>query len=345
MRRFTRMGRTALAVTALALVGAGCGSSGSGGSTTSTQAASSSKPAAQTAQASDSKRLLWVQPLRNHPVHRIMQAGFLAECKKLGYTCDIVGNPSATTVDIPASLSLADAALASKKYAGVGIYGFDPQMYPYIKKVHDQGYPTVSWHIALKQGTVPGLDATTGCNPTDYAKAAAEAMGKAIGGKGTVAVTEGSFNTLENSVAKQFAQTMKEKYPNVKVLAPQEEGFEPSKAQAKAVSIIQGNQDVVGAFSTTGGGPETWANAQRQAGRKLTIISMDYVRQNLDLVKSGQVYGLVAQPLYQEGAKTADLLAQMAEGKKVPYYNYLPAPVITKQDLTKYYDLLDQAGQ
>ena len=30
------------------------------------------------------KALLWVQPMRDHPVHRLMQAGFLDECKKLG---------------------------------------------------------------------------------------------------------------------------------------------------------------------------------------------------------------------------------------------------------------------
>lgn len=31
------------------------------------------------------KSLLWVQPMRDHPVHRLMQAGFLAKCKELGY--------------------------------------------------------------------------------------------------------------------------------------------------------------------------------------------------------------------------------------------------------------------
>lgn len=333
MRRFTRLGCALLMLTAPAVMGAGCGSD--------------EEPASQGATGSTAKdkRLLWVQPLRNHPVHRIMQAGFMSECKKLGYECEIAGNPSATTVDVPATVSLAEAAMASKKFGGVGVYAFDPQMYPFVKKVHDEGHPTVSWHIYLKEGEVPGLDATTGANPTDYAKNAAQAMGEAIGGKGTVAVTEGSFNTLENTVAEQFTKTIEQEFPDVKVLEPQEEGFEPSKAQSKAVGIIEGNPSVVGAFSTTGGGPQTWSTAQRQAGRKLTIISMDYVRQNLDLVKSGEVYGLVAQPLFEEGAKTAEVLAQMAEGKEVPYYNYLPAPVITKPDLTKYYELLDQAGQ
>jgi len=42
---------------------------------------------------------------------------------------------------------------------------------------------------------------------------------------------------------------------------------------------------------------------------------------------------------------TADLLAALASGKKVPYSNNLPAPIITKAKLGKYYALLKRAGQ
>src|SRR5262245_50402431 len=56
--------------------------------------------------------ILWVQPLRDHPVHKLMQAGFLQRCKEKGYTCEVVGNPSATSFDVPATIPLADAALA-----------------------------------------------------------------------------------------------------------------------------------------------------------------------------------------------------------------------------------------
>jgi ribose transport system substrate-binding protein len=72
---------------------------------------------------------------------------------------------------------------------------------------------------------------------------------------------------------------------------------------------------------------------------------MDYIRQNLDIIKSGAAYGLVAQPLYEEGAKTAELAAALAEGKEVPYLNPLPAKVITAADLDPYYAILDAAGQ
>ncbi len=288
---------------------------------------------------------LWVQPLRNHPVHRLMQAGFLNECTKLHATCDIVGNPSATVYDVPASVALANAALASKHYGCVAAYDPDPSINPFIKKVSQQGLPVVTWHVLPKKGTVAGLDAATGENIPQVGQAAAMAIGQKLGGHGTVALTQGSFNLTENAMATSFRATMKAHYPAVTILSPQLEGFEPSAAIAKAVGILQGNPSVNAAFSTTGNGPQTWAGAQQQSGRKLAIIGMDYIRQNLDLVQSGRVFGLAAQPLYPEGAKAADLCAALASGHKAPYYNYLPASVVVKGQLAPYYRYLKAAGE
>jgi ribose transport system substrate-binding protein len=77
----------------------------------------------------------------------------------------------------------------------------------------------------------------------------------------------------------------------------------------------------------------------------LVIIGMDYIRANLDLVKSGEVFGIVAQPLYEEGAKTAELAVALAQGKDVPYRNPLPARVVTAAEVGQYYALLEKAGQ
>src|SRR5262249_1825081 len=125
----------------------------------------------------------------------------------------------------------------------------------------------------------------------------------------------------------------------------QMEGFEPSAAESKAVGILQANPDVTGAFSTTGNGVQTWSGAARKAGRDVVIIGMDYIRQNLDIIKSGAASGTVAQPPYEEGAKAAEIGVALAEGKPVEYLNPLPARVITAADLEPYYKILDEAGQ
>ncbi|HLA70683.1 MAG TPA: sugar ABC transporter substrate-binding protein [Steroidobacteraceae bacterium] len=289
--------------------------------------------------------ILWVQPLRDHPVHKLMQAGFLQRCREAGYTCDIVGNPSATNFDVSATIVLADAALARRQYSALAIYSPDPAIYPYIAKRAREGFPVVTWHRLPDAGEVPGLSAAAGHDVTQAATDAALAMGKALGGTGAIAVTQGSFNALENRMAADFAAQVRKTFPAITLLDPQLEGFEPSGAKAKAIALLQGNPQLTGAFSTTGNGAETWAGAARTTHRDVKIISMDYTRQNLDLVKAGAVYAIVAQPLYEEGAAVADLGAKLARHETVPLRNVLPAKIVTAADLAPYYQILSAAGQ
>ena len=289
-------------------------------------------------------KLLWVQPMKDHPVHRLMQAGFLDKCKELGYTCEIVGDPSATNWDIPATIPLAEAALSRTQFSAVGVYGPDPAINSYISELGSQGIPIVTWHVLPTEGSVPGLKAAVGQDIPDAGRSAAMAIGQKLGGSGTVAVTQGASNDTENVMSDSFRATMTANFPNITVLPTEMEGFDPSAAEAKAVAILQANPEVTAAFGTTGNSIQTWAGAARKAERKVVIIGMDYIRQNLDLVKSGDAYGIVAQPLYEESAMVAVLLGDLAQGKPVTYLNPLPAPVITAADLARYYTILDNAG-
>jgi ribose transport system substrate-binding protein len=289
--------------------------------------------------------LLWVQAMKDHPVHRLMQAGFLDKCKELGYKCEVVGDPSATNWDIPATLPLAEAALSRTEFDAVGVYGPDPAIYSYITKLSKEGLPVVTWHVLPPEGTVDGLKAAAAQDISAAGTNAALALGEKLGGKGTIALTQGASNDTENAMSDAFRKTIAEKYPDIKVLETQMEGFEPSAAEGKAIAILQGNPDVVAAFGTTGNSIQTWSGAARKAGREVAIIGMDYIRQNLDLVKSGAAYGIVAQPLYEESAKVAELLGALAKGETVEYMNVLPSKVITAADLDPYYKMLDSAGQ
>jgi ribose transport system substrate-binding protein len=190
--------------------------------------------------------------------------------------------------------------------------------------------------------TYKGLTAWAACSAIEYGKASAMAIGEQVGGKGTVAVTEGSFNPTEDLAANSFVETMKANFPNIKVLDPAEEGFDTPTAIQKATAIIQANPDITGAFSTTGAGPSTWAGAQKNTGKKICAIAMDYSRVNLDLVKAGEMYAVVAQPLFQEFAKTAELLDTILRGGKVEFDNIMPAPLVTADKVGDYYALLDK---
>ena len=179
------------------------------------------------------KSILWVQPMRDHPVHRLMQAGFLAKCKELGDICEIVGNPSATDYDVTASIPLAEAAMARTKFDAIAVYGPGPEIFPFITKLGRQGFPVVTWHVLPPEGKIPGLKAATGEDIPVAGRNAALSMGEKLGGHGVIALTQGSSNDTENVMSDSFRAAIAEKFPGIRVLDTQMEGFEPSAAVAK----------------------------------------------------------------------------------------------------------------
>jgi ribose transport system substrate-binding protein len=284
-------------------------------------------------------KFYWVQNTAWHPVHQLTQLSFLEGCADLGLDCQLATTDEGS---LEAFLALADQMVSQPDTKGVALWaGGIPAIVPIVEKAKANGIAVCLPHFPMPEGTFASNAVQIAADTAKYPDAIAQAMcAKLKGQKGSVAVTENGFNVTEDAVAKGFTAGMAKYCPDIVVLPPEEEGPEPTKAIAKAVSIMQTHPDLIGALSTTGGGPTTWAGAQKEVGKQIVAIGMDYTQVNLDLVKAGQVYATVGQPLYDESKGCADLLYQMANGKSVPYWTVLDAPVITKDKLQPYYDLL-----
>ena len=336
--KVTFRGAAGLAATISALAAlSACGSSNDGGAT-----ASSGTPAKATNSADCSaagKKIVYVSVLRENPILRTMAQGFVDGAKKDGFEDPQWLAPQG--FDEAGAAQLGQQAIAQGT-AGIVVFASSPAFYPMIRRAQAAHIPVVQTHSIIPEGKAPGVDAVLAPDPKQYGAAAAEAIGAKLGGKGTVAITQTAFQPNENDAATAFTDTMKAKYPTIKVLKPQLEGSDVAKAIGIESAIIQAHPDLSAAFSTNGNGPVTWSGAQRDTKHKLVIIGMDYAKANLDLVKSGEVYGIVAQPIYQEHAKAADVMKQIICGQKVPYMQTMPAPVVTKAGLDEYYNFLDR---
>jgi ribose transport system substrate-binding protein len=285
------------------------------------------------------KSIYFLSVLKGHPTLRLWQQGFLDQAKVLGFKSATIASPD--DADWAKAVALGEGILATGTDGMV--FGFvDPTEAALIKKFGDAKIPVVIGHVVVPPGTYPGLTAWSGFVPEKWGKAAADVIGDKINGTGAVAITEGSFNVVEDAVAKAFSAELKAKYPNVKVLAPQEEGFDPPVSIAKAVAILQANPDVVAAMSTTGAGPVTWAGASDETGRKVYSIGPDMTRPNLDAVKAGKVFALAAQPGYEEHEQAVDLIAKSICGQTVPYANELPTAIVQADGLDPYYAVVNK---
>ncbi|MDT4915184.1 MAG: ribose transport system substrate-binding protein [Pseudonocardiales bacterium] len=337
-----RQGLIAAAVLACCALGiAACSSSksggGSGGSASTSGSGSSS--------AAKSGTYYWLQGFSGNPTSELAVQSFLGQCKTEGLKCAAITSTGASVDDF---VNLMPKALAKGDALGIAVWGDSPAYFPYFKQAK---VPIVRMHFYEKDGYYPGKVYYTGADPAQYAKAAADSMCtklKADGNdSGTVAITQASSNVTENAVSSTFTTEMKSVCPSAKVLGAQSEGTDAPAAVAKAVSIIQAHSDIVAALSTTGGGAATWSGAQTQTGKKITVVAVDYTRQNLDLVKSGKIFALIGQPVAKESQQVATIFNDLGKGKTVEYYTKLEAPIITKdgagaQGIQFYYDLLNK---
>lgn len=284
-------------------------------------------------------KLYWIQPLKGHPVHQMTQIAFKAGCAKEGFVGEIIGTDAA---DIGGTIALAEQVIARGDAKGLAVWANSPAWKPLIERARRAGIPVVIPHFPMPEGSLPGATGVIACDPAAYAREAARFIGEQIKGAGTVAITQGGFNSTENQVSEVFIAELRRLHPAVKVVGPEEEGFDPAKSIAKAAAILQANPGVVAALSTTGGGPITWAGAQKETGRRLVVVGVDYTRVNLDLIERGEVQAVIAQPLWEESFGAAGLLATVVKGGKIPWWTTLPAPLVGKDGLGPYRAILDQ---
>lgn len=277
-------------------------------------------------------------PVYNHPVHRIVQLGFLKAAQELGYTnAKVIGTEGGDNAEVWAAAE----AFAAEGGDAILLWAGDSSAYETIASLGSQGVLVGIPHFnhAQADGSYPeGLSFNMACDPVLYGKQVAELMAEKLSGKtGSVALTQNTMNITENAANESFRTTwesLKGTYQldGITLLDTELEGGVVDEATAINLTIIQAHADIIGAFGTTGNSPITWADAAAKAGKadgELVIVGMDATEGNLDYLEAGKVTALVAQPLYQEAYKTMEYFDKMFRGEEVPMWTDLTAPIVT----------------
>ena len=275
----------------------------------------------------------------NHPVHRIVQLGFLKAAEALGYTnAKVIGTEGGDSSEAFA----AARAFADEGGKGLLLWAGDSSCYETLAYVAEEGVTVGIPHFRHTQehGSYPeGLAFNMACDPVLYGKQVANLMAEKLSGKtGSVALTQNTKNVTENAASESFVatwETLKDKYDlsKIEVLPVELEGGVVDSATEINLSIIQAHPDIIGAFGTTGNSPITWADAATKAGYadgELVLVGMDATEGNLDYLEQGKVAAIVAQPLYDEAYKTMEYLDKIFRGEEVPMWTDLEAPIVTK---------------
>ena len=167
-------------------------------------------------------------------------------------------------------------------------------------------------------------------------KQAADALAKAIGGKGKVGyIFHDASYYVTNQRDQAFKSTIENSYPDIKIVA--EQGIsDPARAEELANAMLLQNPDLDGIYVTWAEPAEGVLAALRSSGNtKTKVVTLDLSEPvGLDMVKGGNVTAIVADKAYELGRAMAATGLKSLLGQDTPPFIVAPALTVTKETVS-----------
>lgn len=148
-----------------------------------------------------------------------------------------------------------------------------------------------------------------------------------IGGKGVVAILAGNQNAPNLQKRAQGAEDEAKKYPGIKVLGPFNHPETAEDATAEVQKDMNAHPEIT-AWAMIGGWPLFSTALMSLDPSKVKIVSIDALPAELGYIDKGIAPVLLAQPVYEWGHKSVELIMDKILFKK-------DVPKITKMELVR----------
>ncbi|HEV2011682.1 MAG TPA: ABC transporter substrate-binding protein [Candidatus Limnocylindria bacterium] len=188
---------------------------------------------------------------------------------------------------------------------------------PLLQKFKDANIPVIGFDSGV-DSDIPLATAAT--DNIAAAGAAADKMATLIGGSGDVAIVAHD-QTSRTGIdrVKGFTDQIKNKYPNIKIVATQYGGGDQLKSTDLTKAILQANPNLKGVFGANEGSAIGVLNGVKESGKsgKVTVIGYDSGQQQLDAIRSGLEAGAITQDPIGIGFKCVEAAVKAIKGEKL----------------------------
>ncbi len=190
----------------------------------------------------------------------------------------------------------------------------------------------VDGYIAGKQyvGIVTG-------NHFGMGRGSADLMNEALGGKGEIGyIWYDADYFVTNNRDFSFACWLKDKYPDIKIVAKGGFTEEPKTEEVASAMLVQ-HPEIKGIYVSWDVAAEGVIAALRSAGRKdVVVVTEDLGATNdLDMAQGGNMYGKTIDLPYQIGQTMAKMAAYKLLGKEAPKFVVVDLLKVKKNNLVE----------
>ncbi|WP_284645171.1 ABC transporter substrate-binding protein [Paenibacillus silviterrae] len=221
-----------------------------------------------------------------------------------------------TESQVDKQIEMLQAALGKKPKA-IALAALDSKAAgPMLQKAKSSNIPV----IGFDSGVDSDIPVTTAATDNKAAAAlAADKMAELIGKEGEIALIVHD-QTSRTGVDRRdgFANQIKSKYPNIKIVDIQYGGGDHLKSTDLAKAMIQAHPNLKGVFGSNEGSAIGVVNAVTELKKdKLVIIGFDSGKPQLDAIKNGKMAGAITQDPIGIGYWAVKAAVQAVKGESV----------------------------
>jgi len=226
---------------------------------------------------------------------------------------------------IPEQLSQVEDVIVKKPDAIV----FTPVDYkalvPGVEKMNAAAIPVVNVTDHMAGGQIVSY---VGIDDYKVGRATAEALMKALGGKGNVVIIEGVKGSISNQDRTRGLTDVVKEYPNVKLLATQAGNFQRLNALQVMENLMQSFPQIDGVMAANDAMAIGAIEALDAANRKSIVVGINGTKEAVDAVKAGKLLASGQADPFMQGCLATTLAIRHLRKLPVPIEHFLKPSVI-----------------
>lgn len=247
----------------------------------------------------------------NNPYWVDARKGMEDAAKKLGVKAQFLGPD---TDDAGKQVAIFESVLAQKP-AGIAVSPNDPaSVIDIVSQARAAGIPVIAWDGPVPDSEVMGY---IGTDNVAAGEREAEALVKAMGEEGDVAIVTGSLSATNLVQRLEGLKKGLAEHPGIKIVATEVSDESIAGAQSKAETLLQAHPELKGMAGISGSDLPGIAGALKAAGKcgDIKAVGFDVVPQDVTGMQEGCVDATVAQKPFAMTAQALQILVDMHDKK------------------------------
>jgi len=258
-----------------------------------------------------------------NPYFQAVRVGSETAAKALG--AKVIQYVPTKPDSIPEQMSQVEDVIVKKPDAIV----FTPVDYkaliPGVEKMNAAGIPVINVTDHMAGGTIVSF---VGIDDYKVGRATAEALMKALGGKGNVVIIEGVKGSLSNQDRTRGLTDVTKSYPNVKLLATQAGNFQRLNALQVMENLMQSFPQIDGVMAANDAMAIGAIEALDAANRKAIVVGINGTKEAVDAVKAGKLLASGQADPFMQGCLATMMAIRHLRHQPIVAEMFLPPSVI-----------------